>query len=59
MIKEDCARNVPTKRLYSVKELAKEIGATEWYWRTQIWNPDRERFEKQGTSQDINSNVNI
>jgi excisionase family DNA binding protein len=25
------------KRLYSIKELAKEIGGTEWYWRTLIW----------------------
>lgn len=25
------------KRLYSIKELVKEIGGTEWYWRTQIW----------------------
>ena len=38
MFQEDCARNVPTKRLYSVKELVEEIGATEWYWRTQIWS---------------------
>jgi excisionase family DNA binding protein len=26
------------KRLYSIKELVKEIGATEWFWRTQIWD---------------------
>lgn len=26
------------KRLYSIKELAKEIGATEWYWRSLIWD---------------------
>ena len=38
MFQEDCARNVPTKRLYSVKELVEEVGATEWYWRTQIWS---------------------
>ena len=38
MFKEGCAQDVPTKRLFSVKELVKEIGATEWYWRTQIWN---------------------
>ena len=25
------------KRLYSIKEMACEIGATEWYWRSQIW----------------------
>ena len=33
-----CARNVPEKRLYSVRELAAEIGATEWFWRSQIWD---------------------
>ena len=33
-----CARNVPEKRLYSVRELATEIGATEWFWRSQIWD---------------------
>ena len=27
-----------TKRLYSIKELVKEIGATEWFWRSQIWD---------------------
>jgi len=26
------------KRLYSIKELVKEIGATEWFWRSQIWD---------------------
>ena len=38
MFKDGCDQSVPTKRLYSVKELVKEVGATEWYWRTQIWN---------------------
>ena len=33
-----CAHNVPKKRLYSIKELAAEIGATEWFWRSQIWD---------------------
>ena len=33
-----CAHNVPTKRLYSIKELVAEIGATAWFWRTQIWD---------------------
>jgi hypothetical protein len=33
-----CAHNVPTKRLYSIKELVAEIGATEWFWRSQIWD---------------------
>ena len=33
----DCAPTVPMKRLYSIKELVKEIGATEWFWRSQIW----------------------
>lgn len=26
------------KRLYTIKELVKEIGATEWFWRSQIWD---------------------
>jgi hypothetical protein len=38
MVKNDCAHNVPTKRLYSIKELVVEIGATEWFWRSQIWD---------------------
>ena len=38
MVKKGCAQNVPTKRLYSIKELVKEVGATEWFWRTQIWD---------------------
>ena len=38
MVREGCAQNVPAKRLYSIKELVKEIGATEWFWRTQIWD---------------------
>jgi hypothetical protein len=25
------------KRIYSIKEMVSEIGATEWYWRSQIW----------------------
>jgi len=33
-----CAHNVPKKRLYSIKELVAEIGATAWFWRTQIWD---------------------
>ncbi len=33
-----CAHNVPKKRLYSIKELVAEIGATEWFWRSQIWD---------------------
>ncbi len=37
MAKKNCAQNVPIKRLYSIKELVKEIGATEWFWRSQIW----------------------
>ena len=38
MVKSGCAQIVPEKRLYSIKELVAEIGATEWYWRTQIWD---------------------
>lgn len=33
-----CAHTVPTKRLLSIKELVAYIGATEWFWRTQIWD---------------------
>lgn len=32
-----CTQVVPNKRLYSIKELVAEIGATEWFWRSQIW----------------------
>jgi hypothetical protein len=38
MQKNDCAQIVPRKRLYSIKELVVEIGATEWFWRSQIWD---------------------
>ena len=38
MVATGCAHNVPKKRLYSIKELVAEIGATEWFWRTQIWD---------------------
>ena len=37
MVKAGCAHNVPIKRLYSIKELVAHIGATEWFWRSQIW----------------------
>ena len=26
------------KRLFSIKELATEIGGTKWFWRSQIWD---------------------
>ena len=26
------------KRLYSIKDLVREVGATEWFWRSQIWD---------------------
>ena len=38
MVKTGCAHNVPKKRLFSIKELVAEIGATEWFWRSQIWD---------------------
>jgi len=38
VVTRGCAQNVPKKRPYSIKELVKEIGATEWFWRTQIWD---------------------
>ena len=27
----------PKKRIYTISELGTEFGATEWFWRTQIW----------------------
>ena len=27
-----------TRRLYSIKDLVSLIGATEWFWRSQIWD---------------------
>jgi excisionase family DNA binding protein len=38
VVKRSNPQNSPAKHLYSIKELVKEIGATEWFWRTQIWN---------------------
>ena len=38
MSSKHCAQNVPKKRLYSIKELVSLIGATEWFWRSQIWD---------------------
>ncbi|MBF0259110.1 MAG: DNA-binding protein [Desulfamplus sp.] len=35
---KNCAHNVPVKRLYSIKDLVNLIGATEWFWRSQIWD---------------------
>ena len=37
-VKGHCAQTVPAKRLYSIKELTREIGATDWFWRSQIWD---------------------
>jgi excisionase family DNA binding protein len=25
------------KRLYTIKELVEQFGATKWFWRSQIW----------------------
>jgi len=38
MFKAGCAHNVPTKRLFSIRDLVREIGATAWFWRSQIWD---------------------
>jgi hypothetical protein len=38
MSSKHCAQNVPKKRLYSIKELTAAIGATDWFWRSQIWD---------------------
>ena len=37
-IKNDCAQNVPRKRLLSLKDLVQEFGVSMWFWRTQIWD---------------------
>ena len=50
-----CAHNVPKKRLYSIKELVVEIGATEWFWRSQIWDGQLP-FVQVGRKQFIDSN---
>jgi excisionase family DNA binding protein len=26
------------KRLFTIKELVDQLGATEWFWRSQIWS---------------------
>jgi excisionase family DNA binding protein len=26
------------KKLYTIKELVRVVGCTEWFWRTQIWD---------------------
>jgi excisionase family DNA binding protein len=26
-----------SKRLFTIKELVDQFGATEWFWRSQIW----------------------
>ena len=33
-----CDGFVPKKRLYSIKELTALIGATDWFWRSMIWD---------------------
>ncbi|MBU1568154.1 MAG: DNA-binding protein [Proteobacteria bacterium] len=31
-------RALSQKRLFSIKELVDSVGATDWFWRTQIWD---------------------
>lgn len=38
MHRNDCAQNVPTKRLLSLKDLVQEFGVSMWFWRSQIWD---------------------
>jgi len=38
VFKAGCAQNVPTKRLFSIRDLVREVGATAWFWRSQIWD---------------------
>lgn len=35
---KQCNPTVSTKRLFSIMELAAEIGGTKWFWRSQIWD---------------------
>jgi hypothetical protein len=28
---------IVNKRLYTIREMVNELGATQWFWRTQIW----------------------
>ena len=37
-VETGCAQNVPVKRLLSIKDLVVIMGATEWFWRSQIWD---------------------
>lgn len=34
----DCTQSGLEKRLFTIKELTKEIGGTDWFWRSQIWD---------------------
>ena len=43
------------KLLYSIKELTREIGATEWFWRSQIWDA-RLPFVKIGKKSFVDPN---
>ena len=38
MIAKQSDSTVNTKRLYTIKELAAEIGGTKWFWRSMIWD---------------------
>ena len=38
MIGENENTTPQNKRLYTIKELVTEIGCTEWFWRSQIWD---------------------
>ena len=35
---QELKNNSTYKRLYSISELVASIGATEWFWRNQIWS---------------------
>ncbi len=32
-----CARNVPERRLLSIKEVVRRYGVSLWWWRCQLW----------------------
>jgi hypothetical protein len=38
MIPSNLTHKLHQKRLYSIKELVGDIGGTEWFWRSQIWD---------------------
>ncbi len=38
MEKKQAQKVTNSKRLFTIKELTREIGGTMWFWRSQIWD---------------------